>query len=123
MSLGHWRDEAIAAPGNGLDAAASAPTAIQDAAKGQDLDRQVTVRDHDPWPDGSHDLVFRNEVAVSLDEHAEHVKRARPDRHRNKSTVLVGAKQTTAPPIETKPLEFENPAADCLHADPAAPKR
>ena len=64
---------------------------------------------------------FENEVAVSLDEHAEHVERARPDRHRNKSAVLVGAKQTAAPPIETKLLEFENPAADCLYgASPRA---
>ena len=60
---------------------------------------------------------------MPLDEHAEHVERARPDRDRNKGTSLVGAKQTTAPPIETKPLEFENPAADCLHgASPHARK-
>ena len=119
----HRNHKAVAASGDGLDAASPIAAMIENAAKRQDLDREVAVRDHDARPDGSHDLGLRNEPAMPSDEHGEHVKRARPDRHRNKSTVLVGAKQTTAPPIETKPLEFENPAADCLHADPAAPKR
>jgi hypothetical protein len=99
-----------------LDAASPGSSVVEGATERQDLDRQVTVRDYNTRPDGSHDLVFRNEVAMPLDEHAEYVERARPDRHRNKSALLVGPKQTAAPPIETKPLEQENPAADCLHA-------
>jgi hypothetical protein len=33
-------------------------TVVEDAAERQDLDRQITVGDHDPGPDGSHDFVF-----------------------------------------------------------------
>jgi hypothetical protein len=99
-----------------LDAASFHSPAVEDAAKGQNLDRQVTVCDHDPGPNGSHDFVLRDEIAVPLDEHVKYVECAGPDRDRDKSALLVGAKQTAAPSIETKPLELENPAADRLHA-------
>jgi len=51
------------------------------------------------------------------DEHGEHVKRARPDRHRDKNTVFIAAEQTAGPPVETKSIEQEDLAlGDYVHA-------
>ena len=62
---------------------------IENPAERRDLDGQIVVLDHGARPDGSHDLVFRDEIAVARDEHAQHVERARADRHWNENTMFI----------------------------------
>ena len=83
------RDEAIAAPGDGLDAALARLLPIEDRAKRRDLNEEVTLLDRHLGPDGGHDLFLRNDVASSFDQHAEKVERARPDRDRREGAMVV----------------------------------
>src|SRR5260370_31256424 len=67
------RDETVTAPGDRLDAARLWLPVVEDATKRGDLDGQVVVLDHRSRPDGSHDLLLRDEITVALDKHTEHV--------------------------------------------------
>ena len=67
-------DKAVTAPDYRLDAASLGVPLVEDATKRGDLDGQVVVLDHRSRPHGSHDLVLRDEIAIALDKHAEHVE-------------------------------------------------
>ena len=55
----HYRcDKAVAAAGDGLDAAAFGAIAVENAAQRRNLDREIVVFDDRPRPGSSHDLVF-----------------------------------------------------------------
>jgi len=103
---GYYRGKTVTAPGDSLDTTAIRPTPIEDAAKRCDLDGEVVVLDHGPRPDRSHDLVLRDEIAVSLDENTKHVERARADRDCDEHLAFIPLKQT--PPVETEALEQEH---------------
>ena len=73
------RDEAVAAPADGLDAALARLLSIEDRAKHRDLYEEIALLDRHLGPNGSHDLFFRNDLAPSFDQHSEKVVRAGPD--------------------------------------------
>jgi len=102
----HRCNEAVAAPGDRLDAASLRSPAIEDAAKRRDLDGQIVVLDHRSRPDGGHDLVFRDEIAVGSDQHTEHVERSRADRDCYEHSAFIPPEQ--AAPVEAKAPEQEN---------------
>src|SRR5271165_2013362 len=99
------RYKAIATSGDRLNAAPLRPPLIQDPAKRGYLDSQVAVLDHRSRPNGSDELVFRNEIPRPLDDHAEDVEGARADRDRNEITAFISPEKTAAAPIETEALE------------------
>src|SRR6516225_4731457 len=90
----HCCDKAVAAPGDGLDAASLCPPMIENTTKRRDLDAQVIVLDDRAGPDGSYDFVLRDKIAVARDQHTKQVERARADRDGNKHPVLTPPKQT-----------------------------
>src|ERR1700738_2812034 len=116
----HRYDKAIAAPGYGLDAAA-VRSAVEHPAERRYLHRQVAVLDDGPRPDGGDDLVLRDDLPHPLDQHAENVERARPDRDRGEATAVIAPGQAAAP-VEAEVLEQENVRrSERLHAcSPAA---
>ena len=87
-----WRDKAVAAPRNRLDAAALRSPIIEDAAQCCDLDVEVAVFDRRSRPNGLDDLVSRYEVARPLDQHAEKVERPPADCYRHENTLLIAPK-------------------------------
>jgi hypothetical protein len=95
----HRRSKAIAAPSDCLDASAFQSPVIEEPAERRDLHVQIVVLDHRRRPDGSDDLVPRDEIPCPPDQHAENGERARADRHRHENTALVTPEQ--AAPIET----------------------
>src|SRR5262249_9173518 len=86
---GYYRGKTATAAGDSLDTTAVGPTLIEDAAKRCDLNGQVVILDDGFRPDGSHDLVLRDEIAVSLDKYTKHVQRARADYGRSKNAALI----------------------------------
>jgi hypothetical protein len=88
---------------------------IEDVPKRRDLNDQVIILDYRPRPDGNHDLVLRDQIPLPLDQHAEHVERARADRHRHENTTFTPPEQ--AAPVETETPEQENVGrGECVHA-------
>ena len=102
------RDEAIAAPGDGLDAALARLLPIEDCAERRDLNEEVSLLDRHLGPDGGHDLFLGNDVASSLDQYGEKVERARPDRDRREDAKVVAPEQSAAAAVEPKVGEQEN---------------
>src|ERR1700737_4875610 len=82
-------DEAIAAAGDRLDAASLRSPLIENAAKRQDLDREVAVLDHHSRPDSGDNLALRDETARPLDQHTEQIERSRSDRDRHENTAGI----------------------------------
>jgi len=107
LHSGDGRDKAVAAPRHGLDAAAVRVVLIEDTPQRRNLDRQVIIFDYDARPRSGHDLVARDEIARPLQQHAEHVERARAGFYGNQSGFFISPEQ--AAPIETEPIELENP--------------
>src|ERR1700730_8400482 len=93
----HHCDKAIAAAGDRLDAAPARSSAIEHTAERRYLHRQVAVLDDGPRPDGGDDLVLRDDLPRPLDQHAQNVERARPDRDRDETAALIAPKQATSP--------------------------
>src|SRR6516165_1725942 len=85
----HRHEKAVAAPGDGLDAAALRSPVIEDPAKRRDLHAQIAVLYHSRWPDGSDDLAPRHKIARTPDQDAENIERSRAERHRRENAVLV----------------------------------
>ena len=75
-----------------------------------------------PRPDGSHDLVLRDELPVGGNQHTKHIERACADRDRDKHPAFIPPEQTA--PVEAKAFEQKNLASgERLHAAfPAAPR-
>jgi hypothetical protein len=62
-------------------------------------------------------LVPREEIAAPIDEHAQHVERARTDGDPIGNTASILTEQTATPPVETEALEQEHIGrSDCVHA-------
>jgi hypothetical protein len=99
----HYGGKTVTATCDGLDTTAFRPTLIEDAAQRCDLDGQVVVLDHGSRPDRSHDLVLRDEIAMSLDEYPKHLEGARPDRDRDEHLAFILSEQPAA--VETEGLE------------------
>ena len=70
--------EAIAIPGYRLDAAAVLSVLIEDVAQLRNLDVKVGFLDYPSRPDRRHDLVFRDQLPLSLDEQAEQIDAREP---------------------------------------------
>jgi hypothetical protein len=96
------RDEAVAAPGDRLDAALARLLWIKDRAKRRDLNEEVSLLDRHLGPDGGHDLFLRNDVAPSLDQHGEKVESARPDHDRRKDAKVAAPEQPAAGGVKAK---------------------
>ena len=122
LATRHRDGEAVAAPGDGLDAAAVGSPFIEDPAECCDLCVQIAVLDGRRRPYGSHELVPRYEVSGSSDQHVENVKGARADRDLYEFTSCVAPAQRASLPIEPKALEQEEVAASKrVHALPTPP--
>jgi len=67
--------KAVAASGHRLDAAASCSPLVENPAKRRDMNRQIVVFDHRFRPDGVHDLVLRDQIALMCHEGIEHRER------------------------------------------------
>ena len=101
----HRRGKAVAAPGNGLDAAPLCSPFVKNPAKCGDLHVQIAVFDGRPRPDRGDELGPRDELARPLDQHAENPERARTHCQRSENAALVPSEQDTAPPVEAEPSE------------------
>jgi len=101
----HRRHKAIAASGDGLNAASFRPPLVEHATEGGDLDRQIRILDHRPSPDGRYNLFFGHKTAGSLSENAKDIERPEPDRHRDEDAALVAPQQALPLAIEAEPLE------------------
>jgi len=55
-------------------------------------------------------LVPRDEIPRPLDQHSEHVERARADCQRSKNAAFILPEQAAAAPVEAKAVEQENVA-------------
>jgi hypothetical protein len=99
--------ETVAAPWNGLDAAAVGSPFVEDPAQCRNLHVQVDIFDRRLGPYGSHELVPRYKVSRSSDQYAENLKGARADRDRYEFTGSVASAQRAGLPIEPKALEQE----------------
>ena len=78
---------------------------IEDRAKRRDLNEEVSLLDRHLGPDGGHNLFLGNDVASSLDQHAEKVERARSDRDRPEGAMVVAPKQPAARAVKAKVRE------------------
>jgi hypothetical protein len=101
-------DKAVAATGYRLNAAALSPIPIENAAQRRDLHGQVAFLDRRAQPDSLHDLVFRDQLPLLLDEQGEHIERTRPERDRFGDTGPLQPRQIAAGAIETKSFELQN---------------
>jgi len=101
----HRRHKAIAASGDGLNAASFRPPLVEHATEGGDLDRHIRILDHRPSPDGRYDLLFGDEIAGPLDEYTEHVEGPESYRDRDEDPSFIAPRQAVALPIEAEPLE------------------
>ena len=90
-------DKAIPSARDCLDAASVRSAAIEHLAQRRDLGRQIAVLDNNPRPDGHHDLILCNEIAVPPHQQDEQVEGARAERYRDKGAVLICAEQAAGP--------------------------
>ena len=72
---------------------------------------QIVVVDDRLRPGRGDDLVPRNEIPRTLDQHAENIERPRTDRHRGKDAVFAALEQAAGAPVEAKPFEQEDVVA------------
>ena len=66
------------------------------------MNEENGLLDRHPGPDGGHDLFLGNDVAASLDQHAEKIERARSDRDRRKGATVVATEQPAARAVKPK---------------------
>src|SRR5205807_8407262 len=85
---------------------------IEDPAKCRYLNGEVAVLDHCSWPDGSDELVFRDQISCARDEHAEDVEGARADYDWNEAAVLFRPEQAAPAPVEPDAFEQEDVGRD-----------
>ncbi|HKD39543.1 MAG TPA: hypothetical protein VKB87_04550 [Myxococcaceae bacterium] len=76
---------------------------IEDAAKCRYLKREVAVLDRHIGPDGGHDLCFRQNLAMMLDQDGEQIEGSPAERKRRQNPTLAAPKE--APLIELKARE------------------
>jgi hypothetical protein len=88
FALSDRDDKSVAAARNGLDAAPLSSFVIEDATQRGHLDRQITLRNSCPRPDGLHNQVLRKQFALPLGKEAQEVESARAERD---GFRLVGA--------------------------------
>src|SRR5207302_11211360 len=98
--------KAIAATGDGLDAAAVCSPTVEEPAKRGDLDGQVAALDDSPRPHRVNDLVSGDEIPRPLEQETENFEGTRADRGGKKSATLITARK--AEPVEAEPLEKEH---------------
>jgi hypothetical protein len=83
----------------------------------RNLDVQVGFLDHPPRPDRLHDRVFRDQLPFPLNQQAEQIERARPERDRRAHTPVIQPKQTADSAIEAEALEQDTLSrTDRVHA-------
>ncbi len=102
----YWSDEAIATPGNRLDAASVCCARTEDASQERDLHGEIAVFYDRIRPNCCDDVVFFDELTGSIDQYLEHVERACPYFDGRKSTHLVSPEQ--APRVEPEVVEQED---------------
>ena len=74
-----------------MDAAGHRLAVVENPANSGDLHVQIVVVDDRLRPGRGDDLVPRNEIPRTLDQHAENIERPRTDRHRGKDPVFAAS--------------------------------
>jgi hypothetical protein len=84
------------------------PIAVKDAAQCRDLHREVGFLDGYSWPDDPEDFIFRDQLALPLDEKAKLGERTRTERDWFGGARATRSKQTATGTIEAKAFEQES---------------
>ena len=96
----HRRDETVAAPRDGLDAARRRPPAVERRAERRDLHEEVALCDRRPGPDGRHDLFLRDSVSPSGDQVRRGGGARAPRPQRGRRRPVVAPEQSAAGEVE-----------------------
>jgi hypothetical protein len=110
----HRRDEAVAAPGDRLDAASARVISIENRAKRRNLNEEIGLLDRHLGPDGGHDFFLRNDVAPPFDQQGEEIEHRGYDKIRKRdfiyyNTVIKPALVGLTGPWISRGLEFNWP--------------
>ena len=78
---------------------------VEERAKRRDLKEEISLLDRHVGPDGGQYLIFRNDIASSLDQDREKIERARTDRDRREGAPVVAPEQPAARAVKAKVRE------------------
>ena len=117
----HRCDKAIAMPGYRLDAAAVLSVLIENVTQLCNLDIEVGLFDDPSPPHHPHDLVFRHQFSMPLEQQTEQGEPAPAEWNWFGHTSLVESVQTaTAAAIEAESVEQQNVSGTALIHDPSS---